>query len=112
MDALLHFSDTPQLKVPGAGAGEAAAVAAAAAAAAPGPKTRKAAEEAARAALPPGPLLSTCSNDDHVDVPFPDWTHWGIGVRTQPASIILHSGITQYIPTQPLLYRSTCSLTQ
>ena len=32
------------------------------------------------------PLFSYASNDDFVDVPFPDWTYWGNMAHNQPAS--------------------------
>ena len=32
------------------------------------------------------PVFSYTSNDDFVDVPFPDWTIWGNMAHNQPAS--------------------------
>lgn len=75
VDAILQFADTPQLRVPPPDAAPAAAQT-------PGAKGSRAA--AGGAAALPGPVLAPCSNKEFLDVPFPDWTHWGIGVRPSP----------------------------
>lgn len=90
VDAILQFADTPQLRIPPTDAAPAAAQT-------PGAKGSRAATEGA-AALP-GPVLAPCSNRQFLDVPFPDWTHWGIGVRPSPPA---------GLPPAPRLRRRVC----
>lgn len=68
VDAVLHFKDTPSL---GGAPSE-------------GPKAKAAPShpEAAQDDVTPPPLLGMCSNAEHYDITFPDWSFWGLPVRT------------------------------